>query len=191
MEEKSKRERLLISAYKLFKTKGLNKTTIQDIVDDAKVAKGTFYLYFNDKYSIQEELIIEKSKEIFNNALDKLSNTKIDSFDKQLIFVVDYIIDYIQNEPEILNFITKDLSLSLYQDKFTKLIENDDLKIYDMFMKGIKDNNIKLKRPEITLFMIIEFVSATCFSVITKRISLSVEEYKPYLHSVIKKMLEN
>ena len=60
MEEISKKTRLLSSAYKLFTTKGINKTTIQDIVDAARVAKGTFYLYFEDKYKLQEELIVNK-----------------------------------------------------------------------------------------------------------------------------------
>ena len=191
MEEKSKRKRLLSSAYTLFKTKGLNKTTIQDIVDAAKVAKGTFYLYFEDKYHIQEELIIEKSKEIFNIALNELYKQNINKFDDQIIFIVDYIVDYIQKEPEILNFISKDLSLGLYQDKLNKLFEDNDLKIYDLFVKGIKANNINIKRPEITLFMIIEFVSATCFSIITKKVDLSVDDYKPYLHSVIRHLINN
>ena len=191
MEEKSKRKRLLSSAYTLFKTKGLNKTTIQDIVDAAKVAKGTFYLYFEDKYHIQEELIIEKSKEIFNIALNELYKQNINNFDDQIIFIVDYIVDYIQKEPEILNFISKDLSLGLYQDKLNKLFEDNDLKIYDLFVKGIKENNINIKRPEITLFMIIEFVSATCFSIITKKVDLSVDDYKPYLHSVIRHLINN
>ena len=38
------------TAFELFTTKGLTKTTISDIVDQAGVAKGTFYLYFKDKY---------------------------------------------------------------------------------------------------------------------------------------------
>ena len=69
MEEVPKRKRLLASAYNLFTTKGINSTTIQDIVDAAKVAKGTFYLYFEDKYHIQEQLVVAKSEELFNNAL--------------------------------------------------------------------------------------------------------------------------
>ena len=75
--EENKRNRLLTSAYNLFIHKGINKTTIQDIVDAARVAKGTFYLYFEDKYKLQEELVVEKSKELFNNALDELSKHKI------------------------------------------------------------------------------------------------------------------
>ena len=74
IEEKKqeKENKLLISAYKLFTEKGINTTSIQDIVDDAGVAKGTFYLYFKDKYDLQNKLIIKKSQLLFKEALDKL-----------------------------------------------------------------------------------------------------------------------
>lgn len=191
MEEQSKRKRLLKSAYDLFKTKGINKTTIQDIVDAAKVAKGTFYLYFEDKYRLQEELVVEKSEEIFNNAIEELQKHKIKKFDDQIIFVIDSIIDSLQKEPDILNFISKDLSLGIYEEKLTKIVEGQSIHLYDLFMKGVKENKIKLKKPEVTLFMIIEFVSATVFSVMTKKIDIKIEEYKPYLHRVIKDMINN
>ena len=41
-----KRESLLDSAFSLFIDNGFNKTSISDIVNNAGVAKGTFYLYF-------------------------------------------------------------------------------------------------------------------------------------------------
>ena len=44
----AKRKRLLDAAYTLFQEKGAANTTINDIVKEAKVAKGTFYLYFRD-----------------------------------------------------------------------------------------------------------------------------------------------
>ena len=41
-----KRESLLDSAFSLFINNGFSKTSISDIVNNAGVAKGTFYLYF-------------------------------------------------------------------------------------------------------------------------------------------------
>ena len=188
-EETPKRKRLLSSAYHLFTTKGINHTTIQDIVDAAKVAKGTFYLYFEDKYHIQEELIIDKSKELFNAALEELRNHKIKKFDDQIIFIIDYVIDEIIKTPDILNFITKDLALGIYNDKITMLLDTESLGLKSMFLKGIKDNKIKLKNPEITLFMIIEFVSSTLYSVVTNKINTDIKEYKSYIHKIIKNMI--
>lgn len=50
VNKKKKKDALFHTAFELFTTKGLTKTTISDIADQAGVAKGTFYLYFKDKY---------------------------------------------------------------------------------------------------------------------------------------------
>lgn len=41
-----KQTSLLNTAYELFTTKGVNKTSIAEISKAAGIAKGTFYLYF-------------------------------------------------------------------------------------------------------------------------------------------------
>lgn len=68
-----------------------------------------------------------------------------------------------------------------------KYSDNDS--IYSIFMNGIKQNNIKLKCPEATLFMIIELASSTCFNSILYNIPLTIEEFKPILFEEIKKLL--
>ena len=57
-----KKNALLQTAFDLFRDKGFAKTTISDIVSDAGLAKGTFYLYFKDKYELHDILIMKKSK---------------------------------------------------------------------------------------------------------------------------------
>ena len=54
VNKKKKKDALFHTAFELFTTKGLTKTTISDIADQAGVAKGTFYLYFKDKYPIKQ-----------------------------------------------------------------------------------------------------------------------------------------
>ena len=48
IKKKLKEDALLNTAFELFTSQGLTKTTINDIVNKAGVAKGTFYLYFTD-----------------------------------------------------------------------------------------------------------------------------------------------
>ena len=55
-----KRESLLETAFRLFTSKGIQKTSISEIVEDAGVAKGTFYLYFKDKYDIRNKLVAQE-----------------------------------------------------------------------------------------------------------------------------------
>ena len=67
-KKQQKRESLLDSAFSLFIDNGFNKTSISDIVNHAGVAKGTFYLYFKDKYDIRNHLISHKASQIFQTA---------------------------------------------------------------------------------------------------------------------------
>ena len=43
-QKNDKENRILNTAYKLFTEKGIKDTSVQDIVDNANVAKGTFYI---------------------------------------------------------------------------------------------------------------------------------------------------
>ena len=45
-----KENRLLSAAFELFTENEIQKVSVNDIVNKANVAKGTFYLYFKDKY---------------------------------------------------------------------------------------------------------------------------------------------
>ena len=74
-----------------------------------------------------------------------------------------------------------------------KIYENNNQKengIYRLFMKGIEDNHLAIEKPDVTLFMIIELVSSTCFNSILYNEPLSIEEYKPYLYEAIRKLIE-
>ncbi|MCR4785318.1 MAG: TetR/AcrR family transcriptional regulator [Lachnospiraceae bacterium] len=54
--EKRKTELLRI-AYGMFLTKGYENTSVDEIIDEAGIAKGTFYYYFKTKEQMLEEVI--------------------------------------------------------------------------------------------------------------------------------------
>ena len=175
LNEENKETRLLNTAFKLFTEKGIKDTSIQEIVDNADVGKGTFYLYFKDKYEIRDVLIAKKSHKLFNDALSALREDNISALSEQVIFIVNYVIDELKNNQLLLKFISKNLSWG----------------IYNLFLKGIEENNIKLKNPDVTLFMIIELVSSTCFNSILYNEPLPIDEYKPYLFEIIEKLINS
>lgn len=184
-----KQTKILNSAFKLFLEKGINATSIQDIADDAGIGKGTFYLYFKDKYDLQNKLTIEKSKELFNEALSNLNTNVIVNFEDQIIFIIDYIINKLEKDTLLLNFIYKDLSKGVYND-VSNIISENKIGIKELFIKGLKEHDIKLKNPEVTLFIIIELASSTIFSSITMNKPLNIEKFKPHLYDAIRKILK-
>ena len=188
----SKEESLLNSAFKLFTEKGVKDTSIQDIVDDASVGKGTFYTYFKDKYEIRDVLIARKSKRLFNDAIKSLRKEKINGITDQVIYIVDYVINYLNKNQLLLKFFFKNLSLGIYNKTLTKVyavVDSDENNMLDLFLKGIEESNIKMKNPEVTLYMIIELVSSTIFNSILYEEPLPIEDYKPFLYETIKKLI--
>jgi AcrR family transcriptional regulator len=57
MERSARREQVLACAIGIFSRKGYHATTVSDIIDEAGVARGTFYLYFKSKRAIFDELL--------------------------------------------------------------------------------------------------------------------------------------
>ena len=56
-QREDREQNLLDAAYRLFMSKGQPKTSIDDIVQEAQVAKGSFYTYFKNKDDLTQKLV--------------------------------------------------------------------------------------------------------------------------------------
>lgn len=188
VEEKKqiKRENLLASAYTLFNKKGFVDTSINDIVEYAGVAKGTFYLYFKDKWDINEQVVTEKARLLFDEAIINTNDKRIDNFDDRIINIIDYIIEAFKENPDLMKLINKDLSLGI----FNNILTDDYINIREMFIDELKKYNKRIKNPDVTLYMIIELVGSSVYNSIINGIPLSIDEYKPYLFNQIRKIIK-
>ena len=154
------------------------------------MAKGTFYLYFKDKYDIRNKLISHKAKRVFSAAYDALSKTQLTDFDDRLIFLVDNIIEQFNTDKSLLNFISKNLSWGIFKNELTSSDDSYDLDfnvVYSIFESSTKT----FKNPEILLFMIVEFVSATCYSSILYNEPTDIASLKPYLFDAIRQLIKS
>ena len=189
INKKQKKNALLQTAFDLFRDKGFAKTTISDIVSDAGLAKGTFYLYFKDKYELQDVLLAKTSHELFSKACKEATQQQFDRLDDKIVFIIDSIINELIVRPNILKFIQKNLSLGLYSEKLTDLLDSEELGIKELFVNEVKEKDIPLEYPEMTLFMIIELVSSTVFTSIVESHPLPIEEFKPHLYKTIRLLI--
>lgn len=57
MERQARREQVLRHAKRIFARKGYHRTNVADIIARARIARGTFYLYFQNKRDLFEELL--------------------------------------------------------------------------------------------------------------------------------------
>ena len=150
-KKQEKKQKLLESSFNLFTKKGIKNTSVQEITENAGTAKGTFYLYFKDKYEVENQLIIRKSKQLFEKAVNALKKQTITNFEDEIIFVINYVIDELNKNRLLLKFISKNLSFGLYNEKVSKITMDNALGLKELFIEGIKKNNVNLKNPEVTL----------------------------------------
>lgn len=64
MERQQRRAQVLRHAKRIFARKGYHRTNIADIITRARIARGTFYLYFQNKRDIFEELLEQTLREL-------------------------------------------------------------------------------------------------------------------------------
>jgi AcrR family transcriptional regulator len=80
-EYDERREEFLDISEKLFSVKGYNKTSVQDIIKEIGVAKGTFYYYFKSKEEIMDAIIM-RYVDIQLATADKILNEKLPAHEK-------------------------------------------------------------------------------------------------------------
>ena len=107
-KKQEKRRALLDAAYELFLERGTAKTSVEDITSRAKVAKGTFYLYFRDKGSVTQALLGRVSYQLLNDACIAVEQqTQLESFPDKMVFVIDHIIEALRQDTLVLKFLER------------------------------------------------------------------------------------
>lgn len=187
-----KRKNLIESAYICFQEKGFEKTTIGEITEGANVAKGTFYLYFQDKVQIQNVVTLYKSYNVIQQGIDKIKNKSFENKTEEFIYFINEMIDYLEKNKNLLNTIYNNLSKGLFnvilnQEGYEKEKESVE-KIIEHFSENFKDI-IPKEEAKQTLFIILEMIGAVCYNAIIFNEPESMKEMKPVLFKSIRKIL--
>lgn len=159
LNKSEKKKRIEEAALALFSCNEVHQISIDQIAQKARVAKGTFYLYFHDKVQLINHLIVKESSSIINDALLEAKRQRIDDKIDELIFLIDHVIAYFCRHPEVIKLIQKNLSWNLVGGK---LKEDDNYEVA-VHMNSYCDFLVTLgyTRSEAyqLLFMILELVS--------------------------------
>lgn len=107
-KKQEKRRALLDAAYELFLERGITKTSVEDITSRAKVAKGTFYLYFQDKNAVTQALLGRVSYQLLSEACDAVEQrADLHTFPERMIACIDHIIEAVRSDTLVLRFLER------------------------------------------------------------------------------------
>jgi TetR/AcrR family fatty acid metabolism transcriptional regulator len=134
MKSVDKHNKIIISATKVFAKKGFFNARISDIAKEAKVADGTIYLYFNNKFDILISVLEEEIGKIIEQ-IEKAIEQETDPEKMLNIFIEKHLSAMKQNKN-----LAEVIHIELRQsDRLVKEYRNTSFKQYiDMISKIIK-----------------------------------------------------
>lgn len=190
IKKKKKENELFSAAYELFTTKGTKDTAIDDIVKRAGVAKGTFYLYFKDKYDIINKLILLKSSIVVKEAMLEVEEQGLKEFEDKIVYFINYIINYFKENKLMLKLINKNLSWGVFKRALMRNEEYRDMEeVVIFFMNNMVNNNVTEEEAMINLFLIFELVGSVCYSSIIHNEPTDIDSIKPILFKKVLALL--
>ena len=188
--KRKKKEALFNTAYELFTTKGITSTTISDIVEKAEVAKGTFYLYFTNKYDIKNKLVVHKTQELFDAAGAALEKEQIHGLEDQMIFLIDHLINHLKDDRALLNFISKNLVMGALSSALLTG-ENSDREIYNHFLELVATDDYEYKDVDVMLFTIVELAGSAGYNSMMYEEPIPIDDYKPFLYRTVRLIIKS
>ncbi len=190
-KKQEKRRALLDAAYELFLERGTTKTSVEDITSRAKVAKGTFYLYFRDKNAVMKALLGRVSYQLLDEACTAAEQqTEYTSFPDQMIFVIDHIIEALRRDVLVLRFLER----NFVWPGLGEIEANCDAEpLMRKLISVITSSPEMAGRTEREMYQYITVLGSMCMSVCYSSILEgrpdSIDNLKPVLYDTIRRVL--
>ncbi|MBM6914524.1 TetR family transcriptional regulator [Gemmiger sp. An120] len=184
-----KRQSLLAAAYGLFTEKGVAKTSVDEIVRRANVAKGTFYLYFQDKDQLLQQLVYDISARVLEEAYAWLEERRTPDFVENVLLMLDYIIEYFKRNKLVLRLVERNFSWPMVARQMSE--RSDPL--WDRLMSDLERSPQASRYSEEELFriifVIVEMVGSVCYSSIIEGKPDTIDNMKPVLYGIVRNIL--
>ena len=189
-QKQEKKQNLLDAAYALFTEKGVAKTSVDEIVRGANVAKGTFYLYFRDKGDVLRELIYKVSYRVLGEAYDYAVAHESGDFIEDVILLVDYIIEYFKRNKLALRLLERNFSWPMVAQQLSARTDP----LWRSLAQRLESSPLARRYTDEELFkliyVIIEMCGSTCYSAIIEQRPDTIDNMKPVLYGIIRKVLQ-
>ncbi len=185
-----KRVSILDAAYELFTSKSFSDTAIDDVVKLAGVAKGTFYLYFRDKYDLLDQIVLHRASDIVIEAYKKLrqkNDTAPMNVSQQFIYITDQITDYLRKNKKV---------AALLDGRFPVCFSGKEIavsstfnEVSEYFISLLTQLKYSADDAKKRLFVLTNMISSVCFDAILSEKPFTLDEITPTLHDFLKILL--
>lgn len=188
-KKNEKYTKILDTALGLFEKNGTHLVSIDEIVKGAGVAKGTFYLYFKDRYDLISTLIIEKASKYMSLLSDEYKPRDFGDVSTSVRHYIEYISDFLQKNKTLCILIEKNLNTCVNAVAQTK--EGPIKELYEKIFSELINCGVSEAEARTKLYLYIELIVSSCCNAIIRETPYTIEELKPHLCQIIESSIVN
>lgn len=188
-KKNEKYTKILDTALGLFEKNGTHLVSIDEIVKGAGVAKGTFYLYFKDRYDLISTLIIEKASKYMSLLSDEYKPRNFGDVSTSVRHYIEYISDFLQKNKTLCILIEKNLNTCVNAVAQTK--EGPIKELYEKIFSELINCGVAEAEARAKLYLYIELIVSSCCNAIIRETPYTIEELKPHLCQIIESSIVN
>ena len=188
-KKNEKYTKILDTALRLFERNGTHLVSIDEIVKGAGVAKGTFYLYFKDRYDLISTLIIEKASKYMSLLNDEYEPKDFGDVSTSVHHYIEYISDFLQKNKTLCILIEKNLNTCVNAVAQTK--EGPIKELYEKIFSELINCGVTEAEARAKLYLYIELIVSSCCNAIIRETPYTIEELKPHLCQIIESSIVN
>ena len=183
--ERTKRDTILLAAQRLFARFGLRKTTVEEIINLAKIAKGTFYKYFPDKEALFLEVVERESASLISAIREAVaqvstSQEKMKAYLETKACKIAELVNLYQVTRERIDEYWP--QIEGVREKY--LIEEQRI-VREVLIDGVDKGELEVAEPELTAFAIVIAVKGLESSWIMETGPLELEQGMDLLLEVL------
>ena len=160
-EMAERRKSILAEGFRLFESKGIETTGMQEIADACNIGIATLYRYYKNKMDLVLDIGTRQWEDyhVFARNLRKERHTENLSAAEELDFYLEFYMDLYRNHKDLLRF-NSNFNIYVNHEKAT----NEQLRPYltaisgfgqffnDLYEKGRRDGTIRTDMPQEKLF---------------------------------------
>jgi len=161
-EHTAKRNEILDASLRLIYSKGYEKMTIQDILDQLKISKGAFYHYFNSKAdvleAVVEHMVVEQVEPLLLSAVHDPRLTALEKLQRYFDTAVRWKTSEKALMLELLRVWYSDENVLARQKMMALMVKYVTPLFMEIIHQGVQDGDFTMPYPEYASQVIINLV---------------------------------
>lgn len=189
-EWEDKRVRIEQTALALFLENGIENTSVNQITKQAKIAKGTFYLYFKDKEELVRNSLIHQKLKVLDQTLRQSRLQSRENGQSWAVCFAHALMDFYEQHPEILCFVQKNKDLCAFDEFLESNRALEETPCVKAFLAGLVKEREPATLALMRFIIVIDVLTSVSYLIYSGGKSENRRELRAMVQGIVQRLCQ-